>query len=463
MDFDVVIIGSGPGGYVAAIRAAQLGNKVGIIERAELGGICLNWGCIPTKALLRSAEIYSLIKHSDNYGIPVEKYSVDFDKVIKRSRNVAGRLSKGVAFLMKKNKIEVIPGSARLVGKNEIAVQLNDNKGSKKISSKFIVLATGARPKEIPGMETDGKKVLNYKHAMTLQKQPKSLVVVGAGAIGVEFAYFYNTIGTEVTIIEMLPHLLPIEDEDISKELEKSFKKQKINFHTGTRVEKLEKLKSGVKLTISRDGKSETIKADAALIAVGIQGNVENIGLEELGIAVEKGAVKVNEYYQTNIPNIYAIGDLAGPPWLAHVASHEGIHAVEHLSGKEVIPIDYTTIPGCTYCIPQVASVGFSEKKAREMGYDLKIGKFPIRANGKALGLGEEEGFIKIIYDAKYGELLGCHIIGPEATELITEVTLAKAVESTYLEVLGTIHPHPTLSEIVLEATHAAIGEPIHI
>lgn len=462
MDFDVLVIGSGPGGYVAAIRAAQIGNKVGIVERAELGGICLNWGCIPTKALLRSAEIYNIMKDSESYGLKLQKPSVDFPKVIERSRGAADKLSKGVAFLMKKNKIEVLVGTAKLLSKNK--VEVTPEKGNKKtVTSEKILIATGARARNIPGMEIDRKQVLSYKEAMVLDKMPSSMVIVGAGAIGVEFAYFFNSLGADVTIVEMLPHLLPIEDEDISKELEKSFKKQGIKFHLNAKVEKLEKGKREVKLTIKKNDKNETLTAEKALMAIGVQGNIENMGLEEAGVETEKNHIKVNKYYQTNINDIYAIGDVIGAPWLAHVASKEGINAVEHMSGKEVIPIDYNTIPGCTYCIPQVASVGLTEKKAKEAGYNLKIGKFPVRVNGKALALGETEGFIKIIYDEKYGELLGCHIIGPEATELITEVTLAKAVESTYLEVLHTIHPHPTLSEIVSEATHDAIGEPLHI
>jgi dihydrolipoamide dehydrogenase len=462
MDFDVLVIGSGPGGYVAAIRAAQLGKKVGIVERAELGGICLNWGCIPTKALLRSAEVHNIIKNSENYGMSVQKHSINFPKVIQRSRDVAEKLSKGVAFLMKKNKVEVLVGTGRLIDKN--TVEVTPDKGNKKkVTTSNILIATGARARNIPGMEIDKKQVLSYREAMVLDKMPSSIIIVGAGAIGVEFAYFFRSLGAEVTIIEMLPHLLPIEDEEISKELEKAFKKQGIKFYLNSKVEKLDKSKKEVKIEINKDGKKESLSAEKALMAIGVRGNVENLGLESVGVQTEKDRIKVNKYYQTNIPNIYAIGDVIGAPWLAHVASKEGIHAVEHMAGKEVIPIDYNTIPGCTYCIPQVASVGFTEKKAKEMGYDIKVGKFPVRVNGKALALGETEGFIKIIYDSKYGELLGCHIIGPEATELITEVTLAKSVESTYLEVLHTIHPHPTLSEIVAEATHDALGEPIHI
>lgn len=462
MNYDVIVIGSGPGGYVAAIRASQLGLKTAIVERAELGGICLNWGCIPTKALLRSAEVFHLIKESKNFGIKVDSYAPDFPAVIKRSREVANRLSKGVAFLMRKNKIDTLFGTGRLVDKNTVAVTDAEGKTTEH-TTKFILIATGARARQIPGLETDGQRVLSYRDALVLDKMPKSMVIIGAGAIGVEFAYFYNSFGVEVTLIEMMPHILPIEDEEVARELEKSFKKQGINVRTGTKVEKLTRQKNAVKLTVSANGKVETLKAEYALVAIGVQANIEDMGLETVGITVEKGWIQVNKFYQTNVPNIYAIGDVIGAPWLAHVASKEGILAVEHMAGKEVHPLDYGNIPGCTYCIPQVASVGMTEKAAREAGYDIKIGKFPIRANGKALGLGETEGFIKIIYDAKYGELLGCHIIGPEATELIAEVTHARAVESTYLEVLHTVHPHPTLSEIVAEATHVAIGEPIHI
>lgn len=462
MEFDVLVIGSGPGGYVAAIRAAQLGKKVGIVERAELGGICLNWGCIPTKALLRSAEVYEMIKHSADFGLSVEKYQVDFPKVIKRSRGVADRLSKGVAFLMKKNKITTVMGTARLAGKGTVEVKLNDG-GKETIKAANILIATGARARQIPGMEADGQRVLTYREAMVIDKMPASIAIVGAGAIGVEFAYFFRSMGAEVTVIEMLPHLVPVEDEEISAELEKAFKKQGIKIHTGTRVENLKKTKKNVSLTLSKDGKSETVTADYALMAIGVQGNIEGLGLEEAGIELNKGWIKVNQFYQTNVPGVYAIGDIIGPPWLAHVASKEGIVAVEHMAGHKVVPIDYTAIPGCTYCIPQIASVGYTEKKAVEAGYKIKVGRFPVRANGKALGMGESEGFIKIIYDEKYGELLGCHIIGPEATELITEVTLARSVEATYMEVLHTVHPHPTLSEIVAEATHAALGEAIHI
>ncbi|RMG69142.1 MAG: dihydrolipoyl dehydrogenase [Calditrichaeota bacterium] len=462
MDYDVLIIGSGPGGYVAAIRAAQLKQKVGLVERENLGGICLNWGCIPTKALLRTAELHQIFQNSASYGLPIETFHVDFPKVIQRSRRVAEQLSKGVAYLMKKNKVDTIMGTGQLTGANEVTVQLNDG-GERKITARKILIATGARARAIPGIEVDGEQVMTYRHALVVKKLPKSIVIIGAGAIGVEFAYFFNALGSKVTLVEMMPHILPAEDEDVSRELEKSFKKQGIELLTNTRLEGIQKTKKMVKVELSKEGEKQVLSAEKALIAIGVQGNVENQGLETVGIQTEKGWIKVNKYYQTNVPHIYAIGDIIGPPWLAHVASHEGIRAVEHMAGLEVTPIDYRSIPCCTYCNPQVASVGLTEKKAREEGYDIMVGKFPIRANGKALALGEAEGFIKIIYDKKYGELLGAHIIGPEATELITEVTLAKSVESTYMEVLHTVHPHPTLSEIVAEATHAAIGEPIHI
>lgn len=461
MHFDVLVVGSGPGGYVAAIRASQLGKKTAIVERAELGGICLNWGCIPTKALLRSAEVYELLMHADEYGFIAESPKIDFDKIIKRSRGVADRMAKGVAFLMKKNKIEVVAGSAKLTAKNAVEVDLNDG-GKQKITADNVIIATGARARQIPGFEIDGEQVLSYREAMVVKKQPRSLIVVGAGAIGVEFAYFFNALGVDVTVIEMLPALVPVEDADVSKELERSFKKQGIKVMTEARVEELKKTKKEVTLKVSQGDKTHTLKAEKVLMAIGVQGNIENLGLEEIGVTQEKGWIKVNENYETSVKGLYAIGDIIGPPWLAHVASKEGILAAEHIAGHKIVPMDYNTIPGCTYCHPQVASVGLTEKKAREEGYELKIGKFPLKASGKAQALGNTDGFIKIIYDAKYGELLGCHIIGPEATELITEATLAKSLEATHLEVLHTVHPHPTLSEIVMEATHAALGESIH-
>ena len=462
MDFDVLVIGSGPGGYVAAIRASQLGKKVGLVEAAELGGVCLNWGCIPTKALLRSAEVHEMIKNADSYGLKVDKHSIDFPGVVKRSRGVADRMSKGVTFLMKKNKIETILGFGKLLDKNTVEVKLNEGK-TRKVTATHILIATGARARQIPGLETDGDRVMAYREAMNMKKLPKSIAIIGSGAIGVEFAYFFRAMGSEVTVIEMLPNIVPNEDEEVSKELEKSFKKQGMKIMTGARVSSLKRNKTNVKLSVSQGDKTEEVTAEYCLVAVGVQPNSENIGLEKVGVTLDKGWIKVNENYQTNIPNVYAIGDIVGAPALAHVASKEGMLAVEHMAGHKIVPLDYKNIPGCTYCHPQVASVGYTEKQAREAGYSIKVGKFPVRVNGKAVGMGESEGFIKIIFDEKYGELLGCHFIGPEATELITEVTFAKSVESTYMEILHTVHPHPTLGEMVAEATHVAIGEPLHL
>jgi len=461
-NFDVAIIGSGPGGYVAAIRASQLKLKTVLIERDKLGGICLNWGCIPTKALLKNAEMVSHLKHAKNYGITVDNYSVDFEKVIKRSRRVADTNSKGVEFLMKKNKIEVVYGTAKLSSANSIQVQDAEGKTST-INAKNVIVATGGRPRTIPGIEIDGKKVISSKQAMSLEKQPKSMVVIGAGAIGIEFAYFYNTLGTEVTIIEMLDRILPIEDKEITDLLEKNFKKNKIKIHTSAAVESLKKTKSGVEVSFSSDGKTEKVSADVALMAIGIQGNSENLGLEEIGVKIEKSFIPVNEWFQTNVDGVYAIGDIIGPPLLAHVASHEAIICVEKIAGLNPHQMDYISIPGCTYCNPQVASIGMSEEKAIAEGYEVQIGRFPYSASGKARAIGEREGLVKLIFDKKYGELLGAHILGAEATELIAELGLAKSLESTPTEILKTIHAHPTLSEMIMEAAGDAIGEAIHI
>ena len=456
---EVTVIGGGPGGYVAAIRAAQLGKKTAIIEQSHLGGICLNWGCIPTKALLKNAEVLDLIKNAGKYGIETGEITVNWEKMIKRSRDVAKRLSKGIEFLMKKNKIDYIPARAKLIDQNTI--EATDSTGKKVIhKADNIILATGARPKSLPGIEPDGNRIITSKEAMNQDTQPSSLIIIGAGAIGVEFAHFYHSFGTDVTLIEALPNILPIEDEDVSKELEKIFKKRKLKIFTETLVEKIESLKSKVKVHLQS---GEVLESDKAIIAVGVQGNIENLGLENAGVQIEKGWIKVNEYMQTSSDTIYAIGDVAGPPWLAHVASAEGISAVEHLSGLSPDPMAYDNIPGCTYCHPEVASVGLTEKAAREKGHEIKIGNFPFRALGKAMAVGDTDGFVKVVYDAKYGEMLGCHIIGAEATNLITEAAIARTLESTHQEVLHTVHPHPTLSEAIMEATADALGEAVHI
>ncbi|MBT7377097.1 MAG: dihydrolipoyl dehydrogenase [Candidatus Marinimicrobia bacterium] len=457
--FDVIVVGGGPGGYVAAIRAAQLGKNVAIVESNHLGGVCLNWGCIPTKALLKNADVLEIVKNASKYGIEIPEYTVKWSKVIKRSRDVARRLNKGIEFLMKKNKITYIPARGKLI--NATTVQTTTNEGGvNQISAEKIIIATGARPKWFPGMEPDGDRVITSKEAMVQEEQPKSLIIIGAGAIGIEFAHFYNTYRTDVTVIEALPTILPVEDEDVSKELLSIFKKRKMNILTNTFVEKIERLKTKVKVH-TKDG--QIIEADKALIAVGVQGNIEDIGLEEVEVSLDKGWISTNGFMQTNIEGIYAIGDVAGPPWLAHVASEEGIIAAEHLAGENPEPMKYDNIPGCTYCHPEVASVGLTEKAARDAGYELKVGNFPFRALGKAMAVGDTDGFVKVIYDAKYGELLGCHIIGAEATNLITEAGIARKLEATWHEVLTTIHPHPTLSEAIMEATADAFGEAVHI
>jgi len=460
--YDVAIIGSGPGGYVAAIRAAQLNLKTVLIERENLGGICLNWGCIPTKALLKSAETYSLFKHAKDFGLSADNVSFDFTKIIERSRKVADINSKGVEFLMKKNKIDVVFGNAKLSSAGKIEVTKDGNNASH-IEAKNIIIATGGRPRSIPGIEIDGDKIIEYRKAMSLPKKPESMVIIGAGAIGVEFAYFYNQFGTEITIIEMLDTILPIEDHEITDILSKSFKKSKINLNTGAKVESISKSKNGVEVAFSKDGKSQKISAEKALIAIGIQGNVEDLGLESLGVNVEKGFIPVDQWYKTNVDGIYAIGDVTGPPLLAHVASHEAIICVEKIAGKSPHALDYDSIPGCTYCQPQVASVGMTESKAKEAGYEVTIGKFPYTASGKARAIGERDGMVKLIFDKKYGELLGAHIIGAEATELIAELGVAKTFETTAHELASTIHAHPTLSEMIMEAAGNSLGEGIHI
>ncbi len=462
-DYDVLVIGSGPGGYVAAIRAAQKGFRTAVIEKDALGGICLNWGCIPSKALLKNAELMHHFQRADEFGFKVSEVSFDFKKIIKRSREVADINSKGVQFLFKKNKIEHIPGIGSLKDEHTVLVQSTSDKKEKTVTSDKIIIATGGRARAFPGVEYDGKKIITYKEAMLLDKPPKKMIVIGAGAIGVEFSYFYNSFGTEVHLIEMLPHILPIEDAEIAGQLERSFKKQGIKLYMGSKVEKLQKTKNGVKVVVSGKGKETEIEGDLALVAIGILGNIENLGLEALGIETEKNSIKVNKFYQTKVPNVYAIGDVIGAPWLAHVASHEGITAVEHMHGDNPQPMDYTNVPGCTYCQPQVASLGLTEEKAKEAGYELKIGRFPFRASGKARAIGETEGLVKLIFDAKYGELLGAHILGSEATEMIAELGIAKTLETTNWEIEHTVHAHPTLSEAVMEAAGDASGEAIHI
>ena len=455
MDYDVTIIGGGPGGYVAAIRAAQLDHKVAVVEESHLGGICLNWGCIPTKSLLYNAHVLDLVKNAKKYGINIPSYTVDWKKVIKRSRDVSNRLSKGIEFLMKKNKITYIPHRGTLIDKNTIGLS-----NEKDISSKFIVIATGGRPRQIPGIEFDGNVVISSKEAMILDKIPKNLVIIGAGAIGVEFAHLYSSFGSSVTLVEGLDRIVPNEDKDISDELEKIFKRKRISIITNALVEKVKTTKTSATVTIKGQ---KPIKADKVLMAIGVQGNIENLGLNNLSISTDKGHIKVNEYMQTDINNIYAIGDVCGPPLLAHVASFEGTLAVEHLSGKDIEPMSYNNVPGCTYCEPEIASVGLTEQQAIDQGYQIHVGTFPFSALGKTLAEGSRDGFIKIIYDKKYGELLGCHMIGKNATNLISEVSIARKLETTYHEILKTIHPHPTLSEGVHEATAAAINEAIHI
>jgi dihydrolipoamide dehydrogenase len=463
MDYDVLIIGSGPGGYVTAIRASQLGMNVAVIEKESVGGICLNWGCIPTKSLLKSADAFEYAKHAADYGVKIEgEVKPDFDGMIKRSRDVAAGMSKGVQFLFKKNKIETISGTGKLTGKNK--VEVTDEKGKKKeYTAKHIILATGARSRELPNLKQDGKKVIGYRKALTLDKQPESMVVVGSGAIGSEFAYFYHSIGTKVTLVEYMPTLVPLEDEEVAKQLERSFKKSKMKVMTSSTVEKVDTSGKKCKVTIKTKKGEETVEADIVLSAVGITPNTENIGLEEVGVETEKGRVKVDEFYRTNVEGVYAIGDILEGPALAHVASAEGITCIEKIAGLNPEPIDYKNIPGCTYTHPEVSSVGLTEKQAKDEGYEVKVGKFPYSASGKASAAGQKEGFVKLIFDAKYGELLGAHMIGGNVTEMIAELVVAKKLEITGHELIKTIHPHPTMSEAVMEAAAAAYDEVIHI
>ena len=463
--FDIIVIGAGPGGYVAAIRAAQLGKQVAIVERESLGGICLNWGCIPTKALLKSAQVMDYLKHAGDYGIQVSDVQADFNSIIKRSRNVAEGMSKGIQFLMKKNKIQVIMATASLSKAN--TVELVDQEGKKsQITADHIILATGGRAKQLPNLPIDGEIVIDYRKAMSLAKQPKKMVIVGAGAIGVEFAYFYNSIGTQITIVEFMEQgLVPREDADVSKELAKSFKKAGIQVLANTSVEKVSKTKDGVTVLTKdrKDGKENSIDCDIVLSAAGVTANIEQIGLDKLGITTDKGLIKVDANYQTNIKGIYAIGDIVPGPALAHVASAEGIHCVESICGLKPHPIDYNNIPGCTYCVPEIASVGYTEAAAVAAGYKIKVGKFPFSASGKASASGSKEGFVKLIFDEKYGEFLGAHFIGNNVTEMIAEVVVARNLETTGHEIIKSIHPHPTMSEAVMEAAAAAYGEVIHI
>lgn len=464
MNYDVIVIGAGPGGYVAAIRASQLGFKTAVIEKESLGGICLNWGCIPTKALLKSAQVFEYAKHSADYGVLLDNPKADFSGMIKRSRGVADKMSKGVQFLMKKNKIDVIMGFGKIKSKGQVDVTAADGKTTT-YDCKHIIIATGGRARTLPNLPIDGVKVVGYRDAMVLPTQPKSMIVVGSGAIGVEFAYFYNSIGTKVTIVEFMPRIVPVEDEDVSKELEKSFKKQGIEIMTNASVESVDTTGTGVKAKVKTATGEITLEADIILSAVGVVANLENIGLEALGIKTDKGRVIVDGFCQTNVPGIYAIGDILPTQALAHVASKEAIVCAENIAYMEKKrdhapePIDYGNIPGCTYCSPEIASVGMTEKAAKEAGYELKIGKFPFVASGKATAAGSTEGFVKVIYDAKYGEWLGTHMIGMNVTEMIAETVLGRKLETTYHEVLNAIHPHPTMSEAVKEATAMAFGE----
>ncbi len=463
--YDIAVLGGGPGGYVAAIRAAQLGFKTAVIDKDKLGGICLNWGCIPTKSLLKNAEIYDNVKnHGEEFGITATDLKFDFTKIIKRSRDISDKITKNVEMLVKKNKIDRINGFGKLVSKNQIDILDDKGKKTTSINADKIIIATGARPRAVPSIPIDRKNIITSSEAMNLPEQPKELIVIGAGAIGIEFAYFYSVLGTKVTVIEMLDSILPIEDKEVSDTLARSFRKRKIDIFTKTSVEKAEVKGKKVEVTINTNGEKKKLTADKVLSAIGVTGNVEGFGLEELGVELFKNHIKVDKStYETNVKGIYAIGDVIGPPWLAHVASAEGIHCVEKLKGLNPPDISYGTIPGCTYCQPQVASVGMTEAKAKEAGYELKIGKFPFMASGKAFAVGEREGFVKFITDAKYGEILGVHIIGSEATELIAEATLAKSLEATAESVLKTIHAHPTLSESVMEAAAAVYNESIHI
>lgn len=463
MKYEIIVIGSGPGGYVAAIRAAQLGKKVAIVEKAELGGICLNWGCIPTKALLKSAQVFKYLNHAEDFGFnKPENISYEFQNIINRSRGVAQKMSGGVQFLMKKNKIEVIKGEAKVMSGKKVMVKGEDGT-SNELSADHIIIATGGRSRELPALPQDGKKVIGYRGALSLEKQPKSMIVVGSGAIGVEFAHFYHTLGVDVTIVEFMPRIVPVEDEEVSKQLEKSFKKSGIKIMTKAEVTGVDTSGEGVKATVKTEKGEEVLEADIVLSAVGIVANIENIGLEEVGIQTERGKIKVNDFCQTSVAGYYAIGDVVHGQDLAHVASAQAILCVEKIAGMHVEALDFNNVPGCTYCSPEIASVGLTEAKAKEMGYEVKVGRFPFSANGKAVANGASDGFVKVVFDAKYGEWLGCHMIGDGVTEMIAEAVVARKLETTAHEIMKSIHPHPTMSEAIMEAVEDAYGHSIHI
>ncbi len=463
MNYDIIVIGSGPGGYVTAIRASQLGLKTAIVERESLGGICLNWGCIPTKALLKSANVFEYLTHASDYGISVKEASIDFNAIIDRSRGVANGMSNGIQFLLKKNKIDVIKGSGVVKAGKKVAVTGEDGKVTEYTADKGLIIATGSRSRQLPNLVQDGQKIIGYREAMSLKSQPKKMVIVGSGAIGVEFAYFYNAIGTDVTLVEFLPNVVPVEDEEVSKQMEKSLKKAGISILTNSTVESVDTKGKGCVVTIKTAKGEEKMECDIVLSAVGITANIENIGLEEVGIVVDKGRILVNDFFQTNIPGYYAIGDIVPGPALAHVASAEGIICVEKIAGHNPAPLDYGNIPGCTYASPEIASVGMTEKQAKEAGLEIKIGKFPFSASGKASAGGTKDGFVKLIFDAKYGEVLGAHMIGANVTEMIAEIVSIRKLETTGHDIIKTVHPHPTMSEAIMEAAAAAYGEVIHL